>query len=301
MCVSIAGAASQTRTMATHATSRWTRFDLLRRLPKSPSMKSQRISRMAYGRRNRHPAKWQAARQPAIRSSLRAHHQGKESEWGTPHERCTTLAGQERTTIADYVGDMAALESQIEEALDRQLTEVEGRSRRAGCDARVPRYGQAAPRRAECAAGGNRLARSAPRSKRPGPRCLARRPESSTSYAPKVSPRLCEMTTPPSISRRSAIPCSIPLPPRWEINRVAALAARHLQGHAAGHHANQRDHTGSRDPRTTEGRSSSRQHRGGGHAQGGQTLLGDAITQRQGARRAGRPREILTGPSTPYQ
>lgn len=30
-----------------------------------------------------------------------------------------------RTTIADYVGDMAALEAHIEEALDRQLTEVE--------------------------------------------------------------------------------------------------------------------------------------------------------------------------------
>ena len=30
-----------------------------------------------------------------------------------------------RTTIADYVGDMAALESHIEEALDRQLNEVQ--------------------------------------------------------------------------------------------------------------------------------------------------------------------------------
>jgi len=42
----------------------------------------------------------------------------------------TTMNGEElqekhRTTIADYVGDMAALESHIEEALDRQLTEVE--------------------------------------------------------------------------------------------------------------------------------------------------------------------------------
>jgi ferritin-like metal-binding protein YciE len=35
------------------------------------------------------------------------------------------LQDQHRTTIADYVGDMAALESHIEEALDRQLTEVE--------------------------------------------------------------------------------------------------------------------------------------------------------------------------------
>jgi len=34
------------------------------------------------------------------------------------------LQDKHRTTIADYVGDMAALESHIEEALDGQLTEV---------------------------------------------------------------------------------------------------------------------------------------------------------------------------------
>jgi ferritin-like metal-binding protein YciE len=43
----------------------------------------------------------------------------------------TTLNAKEiqekhRATIADYVGDMAALESHIEEALDRQLNEVKG-------------------------------------------------------------------------------------------------------------------------------------------------------------------------------
>jgi len=34
------------------------------------------------------------------------------------------VSDKHRQTIADYVGDMAALESHIEEALDRQLTEV---------------------------------------------------------------------------------------------------------------------------------------------------------------------------------
>ncbi len=34
------------------------------------------------------------------------------------------LQEKHRTTIADYVGDMVAFESHIEEALDRQLTEV---------------------------------------------------------------------------------------------------------------------------------------------------------------------------------
>jgi ferritin-like metal-binding protein YciE len=34
------------------------------------------------------------------------------------------VSDEQRQTIADYVGDMAALESHIEEALDRQLTEV---------------------------------------------------------------------------------------------------------------------------------------------------------------------------------
>jgi len=34
------------------------------------------------------------------------------------------VSDKHRRTIADYVGDMAALESHIEEALDRQLTEV---------------------------------------------------------------------------------------------------------------------------------------------------------------------------------
>ena len=34
------------------------------------------------------------------------------------------VSNKHRQTIADYVGDMAALESHIEEALDRQLTEV---------------------------------------------------------------------------------------------------------------------------------------------------------------------------------
>lgn len=34
------------------------------------------------------------------------------------------VSDKQRQTIADYVGDMAALESHIEEALDRQLTEV---------------------------------------------------------------------------------------------------------------------------------------------------------------------------------
>jgi ferritin-like metal-binding protein YciE len=34
------------------------------------------------------------------------------------------VSDKDRRTIADYVGDMAALESHIEEALDRQLTEV---------------------------------------------------------------------------------------------------------------------------------------------------------------------------------
>jgi ferritin-like metal-binding protein YciE len=34
------------------------------------------------------------------------------------------VKGKHRQTIADYVGDMAALESHIEEALDRQLREV---------------------------------------------------------------------------------------------------------------------------------------------------------------------------------
>jgi len=44
-------------------------------------------------------------------------------------ERTTVNAAElqekDRTTIADYVGDMAALESHIEEALDRQLDEVQ--------------------------------------------------------------------------------------------------------------------------------------------------------------------------------
>ena len=34
------------------------------------------------------------------------------------------VSDKHRQTIADYVGDMAALEAHIEEALDRQLTEV---------------------------------------------------------------------------------------------------------------------------------------------------------------------------------
>jgi ferritin-like metal-binding protein YciE len=34
------------------------------------------------------------------------------------------VSDKQRRTIADYVGDMAALEAHIEEALDRQLTEV---------------------------------------------------------------------------------------------------------------------------------------------------------------------------------
>jgi ferritin-like metal-binding protein YciE len=34
------------------------------------------------------------------------------------------VSDKHRRTIADYVGDMAALESHVEEALDRQLTEV---------------------------------------------------------------------------------------------------------------------------------------------------------------------------------
>src|SRR5688500_1277805 len=34
------------------------------------------------------------------------------------------VSAKHRQTIADYVGDMAALESHIEEALDRQLIEV---------------------------------------------------------------------------------------------------------------------------------------------------------------------------------
>ena len=34
------------------------------------------------------------------------------------------VSDKHRQTVADYVGDMAALESHIEEALDRQLTEV---------------------------------------------------------------------------------------------------------------------------------------------------------------------------------
>lgn len=34
------------------------------------------------------------------------------------------IAEKHRTTIADYVGDMVALETHIEEAIDRQLTEV---------------------------------------------------------------------------------------------------------------------------------------------------------------------------------
>jgi ferritin-like metal-binding protein YciE len=42
------------------------------------------------------------------------------AQTATPPE----VSDKHRQTIADYVGDMAALESHIEEALDRQLTEV---------------------------------------------------------------------------------------------------------------------------------------------------------------------------------
>ena len=39
-------------------------------------------------------------------------------------QRTAELQSKHAQTIADYVGDMVALESHIEEALDRQLTET---------------------------------------------------------------------------------------------------------------------------------------------------------------------------------
>src|SRR5215212_10238156 len=58
-------------------------------------------------------------------------------------------------TIADYVGDMVALESHIEEALDRQLTETQD-DPEALSGATFPRHGQAAPGHAQAGAGAGR-------------------------------------------------------------------------------------------------------------------------------------------------
>ena len=98
-------------------------------------------------------------------------------------------------TIADYVGDMVALESHIEEALDRQLTEIKEDPRLCR-GARLPRHGQAASRHAHGDAGADRHDRGKP-VKAAGAALLGKAAGVIDLCAPKASPRRCATTTRP--------------------------------------------------------------------------------------------------------